>query len=67
MKVCHIITGLGVAGAEMILYQLLSHVDHARHNSKVVSLTSGGLLREQLDAINIQTRTLEMKRNFDLS
>ena len=64
MKVCHIITDLGVGGAEITLYQLLSHTDDAWRDTKVVSLTGGGPLSEQLDAINIQTRTLDMKRNF---
>ena len=47
VKVMHVITGLETGGAEMMLYNLISHLDRALFETEVVSLTfaSGASVR----------------------
>lgn len=44
----HIITGLGIGGAEMVLYHLVSHLDRSMFSSSVVALGSDGLVGEKM-------------------
>ena len=48
-KIVHVITDLGMGGAEMVLYRLLSRLDRSIFDPEVVSLTDeqpvGGLIR----------------------
>ena len=64
MKVLHIITGLGVGGAEL---QLRSVIQHSRHDSDVVTLYNPGPVADMLREDGVQVRSLEMASNRQLS
>lgn len=60
IRVYHIITGLSVGGAEMMLYKLLSRIDRSRFACEVVSLTTLGPVAERISALGIPVRALEL-------
>jgi glycosyltransferase involved in cell wall biosynthesis len=60
LKVVHLITGLRVGGAEMMLYKLLSATDPARFRSVVVSLTDGGPVAERIAGLGVPVHSLGM-------
>ncbi|QKW07427.1 glycosyltransferase [Streptomyces sp. NA04227] len=64
MKVLHVITGLGVGGAEQQLRLLLRHLDA---DCEVVTLTNPGVVAEGLLADGVRVRHLGMAGNRDLS
>jgi glycosyltransferase involved in cell wall biosynthesis len=61
IKVMHVITTLGPAGAETMLCRIASGMDTSRFENEVVSLT--GILdqAEKMQAIGVRVRTLGMK------
>src|SRR5882762_11437741 len=61
IKVMHVITTLGPAGAETMLCRLASGMDASRFENEVVSLT--GILdqAEKMQAIGVRVRSLGMK------
>src|ERR1700682_2065257 len=61
IKVMHVITTLGPAGAETMLCRVASAMDGSRFENEVVSLT--GILdqAEKMQAIRVRVRTLGMK------
>jgi len=61
VKVTHLITGLHVGGAEMMLYKLLSKFDRDRVDCSVISLTEGGEMAARIRALNIPVSSLGMK------
>ena len=63
IKVIHVITGLDVGGAEMMLYQLLAHMDRTRFDAEVISLTDIGLVGEKIQALGVPVRALGMSRS----
>ncbi|HEV7453393.1 MAG TPA: glycosyltransferase [Pseudonocardiaceae bacterium] len=64
MKVLHVITGLGVGGAEL---QLRSVLQHTRHQSDVVTLYNPGAVAEMISGDGVRVRDLGMTRNTELS
>ncbi|MGH3996504.1 MAG: glycosyltransferase, partial [Pseudonocardiaceae bacterium] len=64
MKVLHVITGLGVGGAEL---QLRSVLQHTRHQSDVVTLYNPGAVAEMISGDGVRVRDLGMARNTELS
>ena len=64
MKVLHIITGLGVGGAETTLLKLLQTMDRTRFQPIVISLMSGGDLRQKIEQLGIKTYSLNMHRGL---
>ncbi|WP_344357020.1 glycosyltransferase [Streptomyces gobitricini] len=65
MKVLHVITGLGIGGAEQQLRLLLPHMDRVR--SSVVALTNPGPVADALRAEGVPVIHLGMRGNRDLS
>lgn len=63
IKVVHIITGLDVGGAEMMLYQLLGHIDKTMFDSEVISLTDIGPVGEKIQSLGVPIRSLKMNRS----
>lgn len=63
MKVLHVITGLGVGGAEL---QLRSILQHTRHQSDVVTLYNPGPVAEMITGDGGWVRDLGMTRNTEL-
>jgi len=64
LKIVHVITGLSVGGAEMMLYRLLSHLDAGRFETEVISLTDRGPVADRITALGIPVRALGMKPVF---
>jgi len=62
MRILHIISGLGVGGAETLLYRLIreSQVDGAEH--LVVSLSSLDIMGDRIRALGVEVRVLGMRR-----
>ncbi|WP_072623290.1 glycosyltransferase family 4 protein [Spirulina major] len=63
LKIVHVITGLNVGGAEMMLYKLLSHQDKEQFESVVISLIDRGELGDRIAALNIPIYCLGLKSN----
>src|SRR5258708_1223693 len=59
MKVLHVITGLGVGGAEL---QLRSVLQHSRHEAEVVTLYNPGPVAEMIGADGVRVRDVGMSR-----
>lgn len=53
IRVAHVITGLDVGGAEMMLYKLLSAGDRGRFESRVFCLTGGGPMAARIEALGV--------------
>ena len=64
MRVLHVITGLGVGGAELQLRALLQHT---RHDAEVVTLYNAGPVADMIRADGISVRDLGMTSNTQLS
>lgn len=63
IRVMHVITTLGPAGAENMLCGIASAMDGSRFKNEVVSLTGILDLAERMQAIGVRVRTLRMKRS----
>jgi len=64
-KITHIITGLNVGGAEMMLYKVLQYSSGKEFQHEVISLTDVGLIGEKIQKLGVPVRALKM-RGFDL-
>ncbi len=64
MKVLHVITGLGVGGAEL---QLRAVLQQTRHDADVVTLYNAGPVADMIRADGTAVRTLDMRSNTQLS
>jgi glycosyltransferase involved in cell wall biosynthesis len=60
VKVLHVITGLGVGGAEL---QLRSVLQHSRHEGEVVTLYNPGPVAEMIGSDGVRVRDVGMSRN----
>ncbi|GAF89006.1 unnamed protein product, partial [marine sediment metagenome] len=64
MKILHIISGLPIGGAEMMLYKLLSVIDRNNFEPIVISLTDYGSLGSNIKNLNIPVYEMEMNASF---
>jgi len=64
MKITHIITGLSIGGAEMMLYKLLSAMDHKNFTNEVISLTDIDAIGKKIQALGVPVRALGMRRGI---
>lgn len=64
MKVLHVITGLGVGGAEL---QLRSMLQHTRHDAEVVTLYNPGPVADMIRGDGRRVRSLAMASNTQIS
>ena len=64
MKVLHVITGLGVGGAEL---QLRAMLRHTRHDADVVTLYNPGPVADMIRADGTAVRSLGMQKNTEVS
>jgi glycosyltransferase involved in cell wall biosynthesis len=62
IRVVHIITGLDLGGAEMMLYNLLAATDRSRIQPAVVSLIPPGDLAGRIADLGIAVQSLGMRR-----
>jgi glycosyltransferase involved in cell wall biosynthesis len=66
MKVLHIISGLDVGGAELMLKRLVeSSLRNVECEHKVISLTQIGAVGRQIQEFNIEVQALGMKSSWD--
>jgi glycosyltransferase involved in cell wall biosynthesis len=63
MKIVHVISGLSVGGAEMLLYRLIqaSQRDCVQHT--VISMSSLDMMGNRIRALGVEVRLLEMSRS----
>ncbi|AFZ26290.1 glycosyltransferase [Cylindrospermum stagnale PCC 7417] len=59
--IAHVITGLSKAGAEMMLYNLLSKTNRDIFNPLVISLMDRDVLGERIESLGIPVYTIGMK------
>src|SRR5437899_1347772 len=64
MLVAHVITGLNVGGAELMLCQLLSHTNRSEIQAKVISLLPADLVAERIRKLGIPVETIGMARGI---
>jgi glycosyltransferase involved in cell wall biosynthesis len=62
IKILHLITGLEIGGAEIMLYKLVAHADRGRFQHAVVSMLEVGPVGERIEAIGLPVYTLGMRR-----
>jgi glycosyltransferase involved in cell wall biosynthesis len=62
VRVVHVITGLGLGGAERTLQQVVTRMDPQRVRSSVVSLTSVGVIGRELQQTGVPVQALELAR-----
>jgi glycosyltransferase involved in cell wall biosynthesis len=63
LKVLHVITGLGVGGAELQLELLLRHT---RHDAEVVTLYNRGPVADTIEESGVRVRDLSMSSNTEV-
>jgi glycosyltransferase involved in cell wall biosynthesis len=61
MRITHVIDGLSVGGAEVMLANLLGRLDPSEIRSEVISLTDIGPVGERIEALGIPVRALGLK------
>jgi glycosyltransferase involved in cell wall biosynthesis len=64
VKVLHVITGLGVGGAEL---QLRSVLQHSRHEGEVVTLYNPGPVAEMIGSDGVRVRNVGMSSNTQVA
>lgn len=62
MRVVHLISGLMVGGAEMMLLKLLSGMDQSQYRSVVISLTDRGTVGPNIEKLGIPLYSLGMNK-----
>ena len=63
LKICHIITGLPVGGAQTMLSELLSRMNRDRFSQSVISLIDEGAVGRRLKQDGFTVRALNMSPN----
>jgi glycosyltransferase involved in cell wall biosynthesis len=63
LKIVHLITGLNVGGAEMMLFKLLSGMDQCRFDNVVVSLIEAGPIGKKIEELGVPVYSLGMRRS----
>jgi glycosyltransferase involved in cell wall biosynthesis len=61
MKITHVIAGLSMGGAQMMLYKLLSGSDRAIFATEVISLANVGPLDKKIRELDVPVRVLGMR------
>jgi glycosyltransferase involved in cell wall biosynthesis len=64
IRLVHIITGLQTGGAEMMLYKLLSQIDHEKFDNNVISLTNEGTVGSKIQALGIPVHSIGMRNGL---
>ena len=60
LKVCHVITGLPVGGAQTVLHQLVAHRRRLGCEMEVISLTETGPVGKRIQELGVRVRALGM-------
>ena len=64
ITIFHVITGLGMGGAEMMLYKLLSCMDQKTFTNEVVSLTEISVMGRKIREIGVRVRALGLNKGL---
>ncbi|MYL47157.1 glycosyltransferase [Virgibacillus halodenitrificans] len=64
VKITHIITGLGMGGAETMLYKLLKHINKEKYEMKVISMMDEGVYGEKIRNLGFEVISLNMKKGI---
>lgn len=64
IRILHVITDLGVGGAEAMLHKLIAHRDRQKFIHVVISLMDVGIIGTRLQAEGIEVFTLDCKRGL---
>ena len=64
MRVLHVITGLNVGGAEIMLHKIICNLSEKNVESQVISLTDLGKIGRKIEAMGIPVTALGMKRGI---
>lgn len=67
MKILHVITGLGVGGAERVVMEVAPRMRALGHNVSIVSLGTDSRILDQYDSIDIPVFVLKINKNNALS
>ena len=55
VKICFLITGLNIGGAEMMLYRLVKRLDKTKYDIVVVSIVPLGKVAEKISRLGIKS------------
>jgi glycosyltransferase involved in cell wall biosynthesis len=61
IAVLFLTTSLEMGGAQMMLYKLLAQLDRTRFAPKVISLIDNNPLREKIESLGVEVRSLHMR------
>jgi glycosyltransferase involved in cell wall biosynthesis len=64
LRIAHVITGLEVGGAEVMLHKLLGAMDRKVFEPLVIALVTPGPMAERIRALGIEVKTLGMRRGL---
>lgn len=64
LRVAHVITGLGLGGAETMLYNLLANLEGEEHPSLVISLGGEDHFAERIRSLDIPVKALDLHPLF---
>lgn len=62
-RITHIISGLGMGGAEKMLYKLVSKTDLTKFEVEVISLSSKGVYGDKIEELGIKVIAFNLKSN----
>lgn len=62
IKILYIITGLGVGGAETMLYKLVRSLDRSNYTPTVISLSTVGEVGKEIASLGVPIHSLNMTR-----
>src|SRR3712207_1066792 len=61
VSVTYVITGLNLGGAERMLHRLVSSLDPAAFDPRVIALTDAGVMAERIRASGVPVAGLQMR------
>lgn len=64
ITVAHLITGLGVGGAERMLSKIVTNIDPDKQRHIVVSMLRAGAIADEIRAANVEVYSLGMRRGI---
>lgn len=62
IRIVFIITGLGVGGAEIMLYKILSRIDREKFTPKVISLIEAGPIKQRIQELQIPVEQIGINK-----
>lgn len=62
VRICHIIGGLDVGGAERFLFRLIRYMDHQQFETSVISLGELGSIGKELVELGVEVKTIGMTK-----